>query len=62
MTVTKNKKYLYKGGDLKQKIEAAKINEKRFPNNEIQTLMLQAASAIKYIHAENIIHRDIKPA
>lgn len=44
------------GGDLYERCVAKKYREK-----QIQTLILNLLTAVKYIHDKNIIHRDIRP-
>ena len=50
------------GGDLKGKIEEARINQKKLEEKQIVTWVKEIASALRYCHKDkNIMHRDIKP-
>jgi NIMA (never in mitosis gene a)-related kinase len=50
------------GGDLKEKIEEARINKKKLEEKQIVTWVKEIASALRYCHKDkNIMHRDIKP-
>jgi NIMA (never in mitosis gene a)-related kinase len=50
------------GGDLKEKIEEARINHKKLEEKQIVTWVKEIASALRYCHKDkNIMHRDIKP-
>lgn len=49
-------------GDLHQKIESQKSENKLFSESQIINWLIQVCLALKYIHKLKIIHRDIKPS
>jgi NIMA (never in mitosis gene a)-related kinase len=50
------------GGDLKRAIESQKICGEPFEEKTIVEWIRQLLSALKYIHEQKILHRDVKPA
>ena len=48
------------GGDLSSKIETHLKQNRLIPENDIWNLFLQLCNGLFYLHAKNIIHRDIK--
>jgi len=55
-------KYRKKNGDLKAKIDEATISGTSFQEMQILKWIMQATNGLKFLHSENVIHRDIKPA
>ena len=53
---------LFKNGDLKAKIKQEKTSGRNISEFRIVRWMIEAATGLKYLNDENIIHRDIKPA
>ena len=50
------------GGDLAQFINQVKNRQEKIPELIIKMWFGQLCKALKYIHAKNIIHRDVKPS
>jgi len=49
------------GGNLFELISARRASKKPFTEEEISSIMVHLISAVRYMHANNVIHRDIKP-
>ena len=32
-----------------------------FPENEVKSIMIQLLHALRHVHAQNVVHRDVKP-
>lgn len=50
------------GGDLRSLIVATREAVQRLPEIDIWRWLLQVARALQYLHAERVLHRDVKPA
>ncbi|XP_065057622.1 wee1-like protein kinase 1-A [Rhopilema esculentum] len=50
------------GGSLAEIILKNKINHTVMSEQELKQLLLQLARGLKYIHAKNLVHMDIKPS
>lgn len=50
------------GGDLARRIQAQKAEGTRFSEAVVLRVFAQVCSALHYIHAQKIMHRDVKPA
>ncbi|CAJ1445351.1 unnamed protein product, partial [Effrenium voratum] len=50
------------GGDLGRRIQAQRAEGARFSESVIMRVFAQVSSALCYMHAQKIMHRDVKPA
>ena len=50
------------GGDLRSKIQERLKTKRYFKENEIWGVFIQLITGLRYLHAHNIIHRDLKTA
>ena len=51
---------LLKDGNLLEVMKRMKENDQKFTEQEIATIVYQIVCGINYIHATNMIHRDMK--
>ena len=67
-TISKDNKYIEvltefaDDGDLQMKLDEYKDNNKHFEENQLVDWLSQICFALKYIHSENILHRNVKPS
>ena len=67
-TISKDNKYIEiltefsEEGDLQSKIEAYKSQNKHFPESLLIDWLNQILMALKFLHSQNILHRNIRPA
>lgn len=52
---------LMKGGTLAQLIKRRNSESLPFSEEEVACLMRNILSVVKYMHSQNILHRDLKP-
>jgi serine/threonine protein kinase len=50
-----------KGGELYQDINLRIKERRRFTERQAARILFQVASAVNYLHMNNIMHRDVKP-
>ena len=51
------------GGNLARRVENRGLGEpKRLPAHDLRTWLADVAGALDFIHAQRVIHRDVKPA
>ena len=50
-----------KGGELYQDINLRIKERRRFTERQAARIIFQVASAVNYLHMNNIMHRDVKP-
>ena len=48
------------GGDLTAAIQRRKQSGKRWPEDEVMRIFVQICFALKHVHDQNILHRDLK--
>lgn len=48
------------GGDLSGAIQRRKDSKTKWPENEVMRMFVQVCLALKHVHEQNILHRDLK--
>lgn len=67
-TISKDNKYIEvltefsEEGDLQKKMETYKSENKHFPESLLIDWLNQLCMALKFVHSQNILHRNIRPA
>ena len=52
---------MFQNGDLRSRINTAKIEKEKFSDKMILNWIFQATKGVRYLHSSLVVHRDIKP-